>query len=124
MSKQKTREDNYLDIRKHLVQMTDDDLKKRFWNLADQATEPLVQLAYTHTSPAIERSVLLRMGFSSIEAAALVKKVITHALMGKGAGHVVYRYAKLKGLSIRDAGLSLIDDIGWQDVLDSFGVKQ
>lgn len=124
MSKPKTRKDTYIDVRKHLTDYTDEDLKKKFWALADEATKPLIELAKTHTTPAIERSVLLRMGFSSLEAQALVKKIIEHQLMGKGAGHVVFRYARLKGLSIRDAGLALIQDTGWDDVLKSFEVKQ
>ncbi len=36
---------------------------------------PLIEEARTHTTPSIERSVLLRMGFSSIEAKALVARM-------------------------------------------------
>lgn len=123
MNKHKTRIDDFEDRRKHLANLSDEELKARFWNLADQATEPLIDLAYKNTTPAIERSVLLRMGFSSIEARALVEKTINHHLISKGAGHVVYRYSQLKNLSIREAGLKLMDDMGWKDVLNSFGVK-
>jgi len=123
MNKNKTRTDDYLERRNHLENCTDEELKQKFWALADKATEPLIELAYTHTSPAIERSVLLRMGFSSIEAQALVKKVMSHELMPKGAGHVVYRYAKLRNIAIREAGESLLNDIGWDEVMQSFGVS-
>ena len=122
MNEHKTRKDDFLKRRKHLEGLSDQALKERFWKLADQATEPLVRLAKTHTSPAIERSVLLRMGFSSLEASSLVEKTLGHDLIGKGAGHVVYRLSTLKKISIRDAGMMLIQDQGWSDVLESFGV--
>lgn len=123
MSKHITREDDFLKRRIHLEKLSDEDLKARFWQLADEATKPLVDLAYKNTSPAIERSVLLRMGFSSIEANALVDKVINHNLIGKGAGGVVYRLAKIQGITVREAGLKLLNDQDWQVVLESYGVK-
>ena len=122
MNKHKTRTDDFASRRTHLANLSDQELKKRFWDLADKAVEPLIQLAYKNTTPAIERSILLRMGFSSIEASALVEKTIQHHLISKGAGHVVYRYSQLEKLSIREAGLKLIDDLGWHEVMESFGV--
>ena len=123
MNKHKTREDDYLSRRKHLENLNDQELKKMFWDLADKATEPLIELAKKNTSPAIERSVLLRMGFSSLEANNLVEKVINNELISKGAGHVVYRLSQLQKISIREAGLNLINNQGWQIVKKSFGVK-
>ena len=123
MNKHKTREDDYLSRRKHLENLNDQELKKMFWDLADKATEPLIELAKKNTSPAIERSVLLRMGFSSLEANDLVEKVINNELISKGAGHVVYRLSQLQKISIREAGLNLINNQGWQIVKKSFGVK-
>ena len=52
--------------------MTNDQLKDRFWQLAFEIVKPLSDLADAHTSPSIERSVLLRMGFSSLDAQAIV----------------------------------------------------
>ncbi len=124
MNKLNVRQDDYLDRRKHLANLTDEELKQRFWELADKIVNPLIDLAKRHTTPAIERSVLLRMGFSSIEAKAIVEKVIDNGLKGKGAGHVVYRLAQIKNLSIREAGLSLIEGKYWDEVLSSFGVKE
>lgn len=123
MNKHKTREDDFLTRRKHLENLSDQELKKLFWELADKATEPLIDLAYKNTSPAIERSVLLRMGFSSLEAKDLVEKVINNQLISKGAGHVVYRLSKLENISIREAGLKLLNNDGWKIVKISFGVK-
>lgn len=123
MNKHKTRTDDFNERRKHLANMTDNELKEVFWELANKATQPLIDLAYKNTTPAIERSVLLRMGFSSLEAGALVEKAINHHLISKGAGHVVYRYSQLKNITIREAGLSLMNDLGWNEVMDSFGVK-
>jgi D-ornithine 4,5-aminomutase subunit alpha len=121
MDKFKERTDDFQIRRKHIKQLSDAELKIYFWKLADQAVNPLIDLAKTHTSPAIERSVLLRMGFSSLEAKVIVDKVIDASLMGKGAGHVVYRYAQLSKQDIRIAGLQLIDGIGWDIVIESFG---
>ena len=68
-----------------------------------------------YTSPAIERSVLLRMGFSSIEAKAIVEGCVERSLMCFGAGNVVYRLAKSKGMDIRPAGLELVEGRLWDD---------
>ncbi len=114
------REDDFQQRRKHLVNLSDKELKQRFWELAEELVDPLIELARTHTSPSIERSVLLRMGFSSIEAKAIVDGVIDRELMGKGAGHIVYKVAKEKNLSIRQAGLELIDGKHWDGVVKMF----
>ncbi|MEJ2088264.1 MAG: D-ornithine 4,5-aminomutase subunit OraS, partial [Gammaproteobacteria bacterium] len=62
------RTDDFESRRQHLKRLSDEALHERFWSLVGQLTAPLIEEARTHTSPAIERSVLLRMGFSSIEA--------------------------------------------------------
>lgn len=124
MDKHITRVDDFETRGKHLKNLTDEQLKQRFWRLADQACQPLIDLAYKNTSPAIERSVLLRMGFSSLEANDLVKKVILHGLISKGAGHVVYKLSKINNITIRKAGLDLINDLGWDIVKTTFRVKK
>ena len=60
------------------------------------------------------------MGFSSIEAKAIVDGILDRGLIGKGAGHIVYRLAKEENLSFREAGLKLIDGDLWDDVLAIF----
>lgn len=124
MQKKNVRPDDFEKRRKHLKNLSDAKLKQKFWELAEKTVDPLVKLAYKNTTPAIERSVLLRMGFSSLEAKALVEKTIKHGLISKGAGHVVYRLSKIKNLKIRDAGLALIKDKYWKIVKDSFEVKK
>ena len=104
------------DARKHLADLSDEELKARFWQLAEEVVEPMLDMWKKYTSPSIERSVLLRMGFSSIEATEIVKRVLSHELMGKGAGHIVYRIAKENGMSVRDAGLKLADGELWEQV--------
>lgn len=103
----KKRLDDFSERRVHLANLSDEELKQRFWDLASQIVEPMLELGRKNTSPSIERSVLLRMGFSSIEAKEIVNKVIDRGLMGKGAGHVVYKLAKEKEMSIREAGLAV-----------------
>ncbi|MBO1305669.1 ornithine aminomutase subunit alpha [Enterococcus sp. 669A] len=101
------------EARKPLANLSDEELKDRFWQLAEQVVEPMLELGKKYTSPSIERSILLRMGFSSIEATEIVNQVLAHELMGKGAGHIVYRIAQENGLEIREAGLKLAEGEYW-----------
>jgi len=101
------REDDYSKRREHLSSLSDEELKARFWSLTEGLVDPLLQLGKENTSPAIERSVLLRMGFSSLEAKAIVDGCMARGILGHGAGNVVYRYAKEKRLELRAAGLLL-----------------
>lgn len=105
----KSRLDDYKSRRKHLEQLSEKELENRFWELAEKIVEPMIDLAKTSTTPSIERSVLLRMGFSSMESQAIVNKVMEHNLLGKGAGHIIWRAAKDKKIDIRKAGLMLAD---------------
>ncbi|OJV62146.1 MAG: ornithine aminomutase [Clostridiales bacterium 38-18] len=114
------REDDYLQRNQHLAQLSDEALKERFWELVEQIVDPLLDLAKSHTSPAIERSVLLRMGFSSLEAQPLVDGAIDRGLIGHGVGHVIYRIAKEKNLDVRTAGLELIEGKHWDDAIQIF----
>ena len=107
------REDDFQTRRAHLSELTDEQLHEGFWSLIEQTVDPLLDMAKTHTSPSVERSVLLRMGFSSIEAKPLVDMAIDKGLIGKGVGHIVYRAAANNGLSIREAGLELLNDRLW-----------
>lgn len=66
------RDDDFETRRAHLQGLSDEQLHERFWLLVDQLTKPMLEMGRTHTSPAIERSVLLRMGFSSLEAKAKI----------------------------------------------------
>lgn len=115
------RADDYAQRRQHLARLSDEELHQRFWQLANRVVEPLVDMARVNTSPSIERSVLLRMGFSSIEAGQIVKQVLDHGLLGKGAGHIVWRVAKDRHIAIRDAGLALARGEHWDAVDAAFG---
>lgn len=114
------RADDFQDRRKHLADLSEEDLDAKFWELAEKVVEPIVDLAYKNTTPSIERSVLLRMGFSSIEAASIVENAIDRDLLRKGTGNIIYRLAKDKNLEIREAGLSLIDGENWDYVTEMF----
>lgn len=115
-----SREDDFDIRRKHLQNLSEEELENRFWELAGKIVDPIVELAKTHTSPSIERSILLRMGFSSIEAKAIVENSIDRGLIGKGAGHIVYKLAKAKNIDYRDAGLLLVDGNNWDEVINLF----
>ncbi len=110
------REDDYNVRRKHLEGLTDEQLYDRFWELASQIVDPLIEIGKKNTTPAIERSVLLRMGFSSLEVKPIVDGVMKKGLMGKGCGNVVYRLAEKKGISVREAGLLLVEGKEWDTV--------
>ena len=110
------RQDDFAERRKHLSNLNDEQLKARFWDLAHKIASPLVFLARHHTSPSIERSVLLRMGFSSLEAKEIVNRCLEQGLLGKGAGHCVLRLSEAIGLSYRDAGLKLATGDGWEEL--------
>ncbi len=110
------RDDDFTSRHQHLEGLSDEELKSLFWEKIDQIVAPLLTLAHENTSPSIERSVLLRMGFSSIETDGLVDLVIDRGLMGYGAGHVVYLAAQQTGGDIRQAGLELMDGKHWDEV--------
>lgn len=118
------REDDFQARRAHLAALSDEELFERFWELTGQVVEPLLKLGHENTTPAIERSVLLRMGFSSLEVAAIVAGCVERELLGHGAGNVVYRLAKAKELEIRDAGLALVDGKYWDEVMQLFNKKE
>ncbi len=114
------RSDDYEVRRKHLADLSDEQLKERFWQLIGEIVDPMLELARTHTSPSVERSVLLRMGFSSLEVKPIVEGAIDRGLMCKGVGHIVYRIAKEKNISIREAGLALMNGEYWDDAVAIF----
>lgn len=118
------RRDDFQERRKHLANLSDAELHQRFWELAEQIVNPLVDLAAKHTSPSIERSVVMRMGLSSLEAKDLVQRVWEKELLGKGAGHILWRIAKEKNLGIREAAQALIAGQYWEDVEAIFGGGQ
>ena len=107
------RTDDFKVRRQHLRAMSDEELKTYFWQLAQQVVDPLLEYGRTHTSPSVERSVLLRMGFSSLEAKPMVEYAITNNLIGHGVGNIVYRLAKSENLSIREAGVRLSQGQDW-----------
>ncbi len=111
------RQDDFARRREHLKDLSEEELYQRFWQLTDDIMSPLVDMARKYTSPSIERSVLLRMGFDSLQAKELVKKIGDRELLGKGAGHVVLKVAQEKGITVKEAGQALIDDRYW-DLVD------
>ncbi len=110
------RPDDFESRRQHLRALSDQELHGYFWRLIEQIVEPLVAEARTHTSPSIERSVLLRMGFSSLESKALVERMREKGLLGQGAGKLVLALARRHRRSVREAGLALLAGEYWQDL--------
>jgi D-ornithine 4,5-aminomutase subunit alpha len=96
--------------------MSDDELHGHFWSLVEKITSPLIEEARTHTSPSIERSVLLRMGFSSVEAKTLVDAFAKRDLLGHGTGRLILELAKAKDIPVRDAGEALLQNRCWEEL--------
>jgi D-ornithine 4,5-aminomutase subunit alpha len=105
---------------KHLQGLDDEQLDRLFWELAGKIVVPLVELAKTHTSPSIERSVLLRMGMDSFQAGAIVSKAFELGLLGKGAGYLVLRYSQSTGTSVEEAAKKLAEGQGWEEIMKFF----
>ena len=116
MERAMERTDDYPERRENLKHLSEEELEAKFWELTEKLMNPVIKLAETHTTPSIERSVLLRMGFSSLESTSIVQKVLDHGLIGKGAGHIVYKVAKAKGIEIREAGLQLAEGQLWDQI--------
>lgn len=114
------RADDFEIRRKHLENLSDEELYERFWKLAEEVAKPLVDLGYNNTTPSIERAVLLRMGFSSMEAKEIVNHTMEKSLMGKGAGNVVYSVSKKLGRNYREVGKEMADGQHWDIAVGIF----
>lgn len=114
------RADDFQERRKHIAGLTDEELYQRFWQLTEQVVNPLLDLGKKNTTPSVERSVLLRMGISSLETKPIVEGCMDRGLMGKGAGHVVYKLAQAKNIDIKEAGTLLAQGKCWDEAAALF----
>ena len=115
------RADEYLAWRTHLADLSEEQLEARFWELVDEITDPLIELARTHTSPSIERSVLMRMGVDSPTGNGVVNELDKRGLLGHGAGHVVLHCAQQWKVDVRAAASRLAAGDGWDAVEKKWG---
>jgi D-ornithine 4,5-aminomutase subunit alpha len=115
------RADEYLAWRTHLADLTDAEMEERFWDLVEQIVDPLIDLARTHTSPSVERSVLMRMGIDSPTCNAVVNEVDKRGLLGHGAGHIVWHCAQAWRTDVRAAARKLAGGKGWETVDAKWG---
>lgn len=114
------RTDDFAKRREHIAGLSDQELYDRFWELTGQVVDPLLDLGKKNTTPSVERAVLLRMGISSLETKPIVEGCMDRGLMPKGAGHVVYKLAKEKNISVKEAGTMLAEGKGWDDAVALF----
>jgi D-ornithine 4,5-aminomutase subunit alpha len=115
------REDTYLQDRAHLAGLTDEQLEARFWALSEQIVAPLVELARTHTSPSIERSVLMRMGIDSRTCMAVASECEKRGLLGHGVGQVMAHCATTWRCPAPEAARRLAAGEGWETVEQKWG---
>jgi D-ornithine 4,5-aminomutase subunit alpha len=108
------RADDFDSRRAHLRALSDEELHAYFWSLADKLVAPLIAEARTHTSASIERSVLLRMGFSSVEAKILIDRMGERDLLAYGSGRQLLELAKANKISVREAGTALLAGQYWE----------
>jgi D-ornithine 4,5-aminomutase subunit alpha len=99
-----------------LEKMSDEELNLLFWQKAEEIVNPLTELAKKNTSPSIERSVLLRMGFNSLQAKAIVEGIFERDLLGKGAGSILLNMAKKTGKDYLTYGKELISGKNWEEL--------
>lgn len=118
------RPDTFNEVREHLAGLTDEQLEARFWQLTDEVVAPLVDLARTHTSPSIERSVLMRMGIDSPTCVAVVAECEKRGLLGHGAGHVVYLCMQEWNCDAPEAARRLAEGNGWEIADAKWGVAR
>lgn len=114
------RTDDFAERRKHIANLSDEELYRRFWELTELVVDPLLELGYKNTTPSVERSVLLRMGISSLDTQKIVNHCMDRGLMGKGAGHCVYKFSKIEGISVKEAGDKLAAGESWDKVAEFF----
>ncbi len=107
----KERQDDFQTRRTHISHLSDLELKERFLRLAEELVKPLLEVSYNHTTPSIERSVLLRMGFSSIEAKSIVDILFENNLLQHGAGGCIYKLSVDKKRPYLELGRELIDGL-------------
>ena len=114
------RADDFEQRRAHIANLSDEELYNRFWELTAQVVDPLLELGKKNTTPSVERAVLLRMGVSSLDTQKIVEGCMDKGLMGKGAGHVVYKLAKAKGIEIKEAAAMLAAGEAWDEAAALF----
>ena len=107
------RKDDFEERRLHLKDLDDEALFNYFWELAGRIVTPMLEAGKIYTTPSVERSVLLRMGFSSIEAKPIVDGLVDRNLLGHGAGNTVWRLSEKLGISVREAGVALAGGRHW-----------
>jgi D-ornithine 4,5-aminomutase subunit alpha len=115
------RPDTFQQARKHLAGLTDAELEATFWELSNECVKPLVELARTHTSPSIERSVLMRMGADSRTSMAVVGECEKRGLLGHGAGHVVWLCMREWDCDAPAAAARLVAGEGWEIAAAKWG---
>lgn len=93
-----------------LKTLSDDELKAHFWDLCYQVVDPIIDLARTHTSPSIERSILLRMGINSAKSHGIVDTIHQAGLLGKGAGHVLLKLSQKLNVDVKAAGDAVLEN--------------
>jgi len=103
-----------------LEKLSDEQLNELFWEKAAQVVDPLISLAQENTSPSIERSILLRMGFNSLEAKTIVEGIFERDLLGKGAGNILLTMSKQAKKDYLSYGREMVEGKHWDELEKSY----
>ena len=114
------RADDFAERRKHIANLSDEELYNKFWELTEKVVDPLLELGRKNTTPSVERAVLLRMGISSLDTKPIVEGCMDRGLMGKGAGHVVYKLATARKITVKEAAALLAEGKCWDEAANLF----
>ena len=104
-------------MRDRPADLADEHIHKEFWKSGQSSDDSLSDFAHTCTSPHVECSSLVAMGFSDDEAQAIIKGAIKYRIICKGCSHVVLELRRARGIGLREAGLLLAagDESAWTE---------
>ena len=72
------REDDFAKrrVEKGIADLTDEQLYDKFWEMCSKVVDPLLELGTKNTTPSIEKTILLRIGVSSLDTQKIIEGAI------------------------------------------------
>lgn len=76
---------------------------------------PSLVMSYEHTTPLMERARLRRLGLSKAEAEAFLEMLCARGLLDTGAGALIARTCRARGLAPAEAARLMLSGEGWPE---------